>query len=248
MTNLQEAANQRQQQLQQQLLLAAPIAAGALVATLVTAVVTVPQWLRLQTIDGQRRQLQELQQRLPLLRSQLAKTSADQQQAERRRAQVLELIEGSGDFVTFLAQLDQEAARNGLELDLFEPVAAVAPAAPAAPARGGNQAQGAAEPPPADPLKDAGLQQERVLLTVRGPYGGLLGFMRGLERLSLLVAPSNFTVDTVERPQPPQPPAAEGEPPAEPAPAATTTQLKVTLTLYRKDGSAAPAVASQPNS
>lgn len=236
MTNLQEAANQRQQQLQQQLLLALPIAAGALVAALVTAALTVPQWLRLQAMEAQRLQLQELQQRLPLLRSQLAKTSADQEQAERRRNQVLALIEGSGEFITFLAQLDREAARNGLELDLFEPVAAAAPAEPAAPARGGNQGQGAAEPPPADPLKDAGLDQEQALLTVRGPYGGLLGFMRGLERLSLLVAPSKFTVESAETPQQ-----------DEETPAATSTQLKLTLTLYRKGAGAAPAVASQPS-
>jgi type IV pilus assembly protein PilO len=200
MSNLQEAANRQQQLVQQRLLLGLPIAAGGLLAVAVTAVFTVPQWLGLQSNSAKLQQLEALQQQIPLLRAQLAKSSADQEQAERKQRQVLQLIEGSGEFATFLAQLDQEATRTGVRLEMFEPVT-IAPAAAPAPARGGNQ-PAAAPPPPKEPLQAAGLTAQRVLLTARGNYPSVLSFMRSVEKLNLLVVASNFSLELVELPQP----------------------------------------------
>jgi type IV pilus assembly protein PilO len=200
MSNLQEAANRQQQLVQQRLLLGLPIAAGGLLAVAVTAVITVPQWLGLQSNSAKLQQLEALQQQIPLLRAQLAKSSADQEQAERKQRQVLQLIEGSGEFATFLAQLDQEATRTGVRLEMFEPVTIASAAAPA-PARGGNQ-PAAAPPPPKEPLQAAGLTAQRVLLTARGSYPSVLSFMRSVEKLNLLVVASNFSLELVELPQP----------------------------------------------
>jgi type IV pilus assembly protein PilO len=225
MTNLQEAANQQQRLLQQRLLLGLPILVGGVIAVAITATITVPQFLRLQENSAKLQQLQELQQRIPLLRAQLDRTSTDQQLAKARQSRVLQLIEGSGEFVTFLAQLDREAARNGLQLELFEPVAA-APPPDAPPAKGGNQTNQAPPPAPKAPLEQAGLSAERVLLTARGRYPNLLAFMRAMEKLSLLVVPSNFSLELVEVGPPP---AGAGPNAAKP----TLPEMKVALTYYK---------------
>ncbi len=235
MTNLQEAANPQRQLLQQRLLLALPIALGSLVAVAITGALTVPQWLRLQANSAKLQQLQELQRRIPLLRAQLDRTRTDQQQAERKKAQVLQLIEGSGEFVTFLAQLDREATRNGLQLELFEPVAAAPP--PADPPKGGNKGkQQAPPPPPKAPLEQAGLSAEKVLLTARGRYPNLLGFMRSMEKLSLLVVPSDFSLQLVDLGGA----AATGAKP-------TIPEMKLALTFYKAPaGGLKPAAAPVP--
>jgi type IV pilus assembly protein PilO len=242
MTNFQQAANREQQLQQQRLLLGIPIGIGAVLAALVFGAAVVPQWLSLRANRERIDQIDDLEQRLPLLRDQLAKTSADQEQASGRRQQILALIQGSGEFNTFLAQLDREARTHRVQLDLFEPVVAPAPEQPAeAPASGEPGADAA---PPKPPLEAAGLSKETVLLTAQGPYPNLLAFVRAVERLSLLVVPSDFAISLVERPTPPGAPE-----PAADAPKPTAPQLKLLLSYYTAPpgnaASTAPAEAAE---
>lgn len=233
MTNFQQAASQGQQQLKQRLLLGLPIGIGAVLAAGVFAVGVVPQWLTLRAnrerIDG----IEALEQSLPLLRDQLAKTSSDQERATRRRSQILTLIQGSGEFSTFLAQLDREARRNRVQLDLFEPVPPAQPEQEGAQQNGAGgetdpaAGEGAPKPAEGSALEAAGLASETVLLTAQGPYPNLLAFMRAVERLSLLVVPSNFAVSLVELPTP----GGAADMPAN-APAPTAPQIKVQLRYY----------------
>ncbi len=223
MTNFQQAANRDQQRLQQRLLLGLPIAVGAVLAALVLGFAVVPQWLALRGNRERIDRIEELEQSLPLLRDQLAKTSADQEQASSRREQILTLIQGSGEFNTFLAQLDREARRNRVQLDLFEPVVASEPAAEDADGQRGGDSEDAAQ----EPLEAAGLSSQAILLTAQGSYPNLLAFMRAVERLSLLVVPSNFAIALVELPTPP---GAPDRPATAPPP--TTPQLKVQLKYY----------------
>ena len=112
MTNLQDVASPNATKLQQRLLLGVPIGIGAVVAALIIGFGVLPQWLRLQVSSESLAQLEEFKSRIPLLRSQIAKTAEAKTAAERKQLQVLQLIQGSGEFVTFLAQLDAEAARH----------------------------------------------------------------------------------------------------------------------------------------
>lgn len=255
MTNFQQSANREQQLLQQRLLLGIPIGIGAVLAALVFGASVVPQWLTLRDNRQRIDQLDDLEQRLPLLRGQLAKTSTDQEQASRRRQQILTLIQGSGEFNTFLAQLDREARSNRVQLDLFEPVPPPAPDQAAEPQAGGAGQDGAgqdgaaptegeAKPAEKPPLEAAGLVKETVLLTAQGPYPNLLAFVRAVERLSLLVVPSQFAISLVELPTPPGAPE-----PAANAPKPTAPQLKLLLTYYTappaNGASAAPAEAGE---
>ena len=239
MTNLQDVANPNATQLQQRLLLGVPIGIGAVVTALIVGFGVVPQWLRLQANSERSSQLEELKIRIPLLRAQIAKTAESQSAAERKQLQVLQLIEGSGEFVTFLAQLDAEAAHQGVQLDLYEPVAAPAPV-PAAEANKAEQAPAA----PASPMEAAGLKAQKVLLTARGSYPSLLAFVRATEKLSVLVSQSNLSLTLVDS-------ANAGAQAAAPAgaaapvsvPVAAKTELKLMLTSYQTtDGKMAPPI------
>jgi type IV pilus assembly protein PilO len=225
MTNLQEAANAQELRWRQRLLLGLPIAVGGLVATAITALFTVPQWLQLQNSGARLQQLEALQQQLPLLREQLVKSSQENERNEGKQRKLLRLIEGSGEFATFLAQLDLEASRHGLQLELFEPVSA--PAAPAKAPEPGQAGQ-PAQASPQEPLQAAGLQAERVLLSARGRYPSLLAFMRAVEQLSLLVVPSDFSLELVET-------VSVNTDPSGPAEAAKlrVPELKLALTYYK---------------
>ena len=240
MTNLQDVANANATKLQQRLLLGVPMGIGAVVTALIVGFGVVPQWLSIQANSERLAQLEEFESRIPLLRAQIAKAAEAQSAAERKQLQVLQLIEGSGEFVTFLAQLDAEAARQGVQLDLYEPVAAPAPV-PAAEAKKGETAP----PSPASPMEAAGLKAQRVLLTARGSYPSLLAFMRATEKLSVLVSQSNMSLALVD-------PAKAGDPSSPQSsvvisPAAAKTELKIMLTYYKSAAAGAPALVAAKN-
>ena len=206
MTNLQDLANPDASKLQQRLLLGVPIGIGTVVTALIVGFGVVPPWLRLQANSERMAQLEQDKSRIPQLRAQIAKTAEAQSAAERKQLQMLQLIEGSGEFVTFLAQLDAEAARQGVQLDLYEPVAALAPASP---------------------LEAAGLKAQRVLLTARGSYPSLLAFMRATEKLSRLVSQGNLSLALADQDK------AGAQPAPATGPVAPKTELKLMLTSYQ---------------
>ena len=249
MTNLQEGADRHASQVPQRVLLGLPIGLGALLAVLVVGVGVVPQWLKLQSDSERLAQLEEIQGRIPLLRAQIAKTAQSQEEAERKQQKVLQLIEGSGELVTFLAQLDREANRLGVQLDLYEPVAALPP-----PAADEKRAQKGEQPaaPPKSPLEAAGLKAQQVLLTAKGPYPSVLAFLRATEKLTVLVSQSNLSLTAVEPPKAAPQPAPQGGNQGAPVapvtpPGVAKTQLKLMLTFYRSgDGGLTPKAPKKP--
>jgi len=187
----------------------------------------IPQWLKLQSDSERLAQLEEIQGRIPLLRAQIAKTAESQNAAERKQQQVLQLIQGSGELVTFLAQLDREAARLGVQLDLYEPVEVDPPTR----ATKGQKPDPKAPPPaPVSPLEATGLKSEKYLLTARGPYPNLLALMRAVEKMDLLVVQSNLALSVVEEPKETSTPAKPG---ISRQSAIAKTELKLALTYYQ---------------
>jgi type IV pilus assembly protein PilO len=187
--------------LMRRLLLWLPLGGGGLLALLVLLLGALPLFNVLQVQTSQQRDQLEQEQRLPQIRADLARVGAQQLTAERQQRQLLTLIAGSGDLVTFLAQADNEAQRHGVQLQLFEPT-------PALPAAEGEEAdplkaqakgtrkqrqrqqqaqQQAKAAITSDPLRKAGLNSTLLLLTARGRYPQVLAFLRGMEALSLLV-------------------------------------------------------------
>ena len=213
MTNFQAAAGPRWLN-RETVLLAAPALLGALVAAALTGAVLLPRWQQVQRDQQLLEQLEAQRQRLPLLRRQLDTLEQQRAEAEIRNEQIISLIAGSGDLDTFLAQLSQQAASSGVELDGYEPIAATPP-----PKGGGKEKTPA---PPPDPLLAPGLSKTSVLLTARGSGPQLLDFLRRLERLSLLVVQSDLQL-------------SDEAPTAERKSGAPPTTLRVNLSLYRDE-------------
>ena len=208
-------------------LLLLPLALGGVVALALLGGWVIPQLQKLNEANQRQAQKQATAAGIPLLRQQLDQTITATQRAELQQARLLALIAGSGDLATFLTQVDRQAQRHGVQLDVLQPAkpkgvpGEPAPAAPAAPA----------ESP--DPLAGAGLQATQMQLKAVGTYPNLLGFIRAMERLSLLVRQSGFTLQQVG-------PTAGQAPAAAPAPAPTAMTFTLTLYSSSKTGSSQP--------
>ena len=203
------------------LLMGVPAAVGVLLSLGVAGLAVWPTWQRLQIAEAEREQLAEQRQRLPLLRTQLLKLRDNVDQAEQRRSQILGLIAGSGEINTFMAQLSAEAQRTGVILDGYEPITTAPPPDAESNRSNAKQNKDKAPAPPPDPLLAPGLQKTSLLLTARGTGPQMLAFLRGLERLSLLVVQSDLSLKH------------ETKDAAKPGEAAVnTTQLRLNLSLY----------------
>ena len=205
-------------------LLLLPLALGGVVALALLGGWVIPQLQKLNEANQRQAQKQATAAGIPLLRQQLDQTITATQRAELQQARLLALIAGSGDLATFLTQVDRQAQRHGVQLDVLQPAkpkGVPGEPAPAAPA----------EPP--DPLAGAGLQATQMQLKAVGTYPNLLGFIRAMERLSLLVRQSGFTLQQVG-------PTAGQAPAAAPAPAPTAMTFTLTLYSSSKTGSSQP--------
>ena len=225
-------------QMTDRLLLWLPAGLGGLVALLVLGLGAAPLISQLQQEGRQLEQKQALEQRLPQIRVAMSRLVGEQQRAERQQQQVLTLIAGSGELVTFLAQVDRLAQRHRVQLQLFEPTTAQPAGASEAAdplkaqakgtrAQQQNQQQATAAPP--DPLQKAGLSSSRLLLSARGTFQQLLAFLRAVESLSLLVVQSNLNLNQAltDKPGPSSPPASA------PGSGSVLVELKLALALYR---------------
>ena len=204
----------------EQVLLGAPVLLGVLLAAGLGGLAVLPRWQQLQADQQELLVLEEQRERLPLLRRQLDSLEQQRQQADRRNAEILGLIAGSGELATFLAQLSEQAAQTGVQLDGYEPVQAVAP-----PVSKGKSKK-AEDQAPSDPLLAPGLQKTAVLLSARGSGPQLLDFLRRLERLSLLVVQSDLSLKSGSSSK-----DKDGRVVVEP------TELRLNLGLYARDDS-----------
>lgn len=176
----------------EQVLLGAPVLLGLVLAAALGGWVVWPRWQQLQASQQELLVLEEQQKRLPFLRRQLDSLEQQWEEADRRNAQILGLIAGSGELATFLAQLSEQAAQTGVVLDGYEPIKAVAPPT----AKNKTKGQKTEAQPPSDPLLAPGMQKTSVLLTARGSGPQLLDFLRRLESLSLLVVQSDLSLQS----------------------------------------------------
>ena len=208
MTNLQQGGSGLSGALLRRLWLGLPIAAGGALALLLTALVLLPQWLALQGNMKRLSELEELRNQLGLTRSQLSATATSIEKVQAQQAKLFEIVTGSGDLSTFMAMVDREAQLAGVQLDLFEPQTAAIAAAPGPGAKPATAAPPTAVPtaPPAPPPQPGappvvaaapgvtipGLERQSILVSARGSLPALLDFLRRLEKLKVLVVPSDL--------------------------------------------------------
>jgi type IV pilus assembly protein PilO len=256
MTNLQQSAPRISPQSLRRLWLGLPIAAGAVISLALVLFVLVPLWAGMRRDAARLRELQAMRDEVSLLRRQLATMDTRERQALNQQAKLFDLVAGSGDISTFLSALDRVARRVGVQVQLYEPVAAPPPPPAASRSqRGGNQPgepperarsnrsrgrQGTEETKPTDPLEVEGLRRRSVLVSARGTFPALLNFMRSLEELNVLVVQSNLQLDLAQRPN--QRETATGP---------TPVLLKLQMSLYGKPDpselkTAAPEAGESP--
>jgi type IV pilus assembly protein PilO len=218
-----------------------PLSVGALVAALVGGGLVAPQWQQWQEGQARLATLRASEAQVPLLRRQLAVQLEQQAKAEHQQELLVQLIGGTGDLATVLAQVDRVAGLTGVQLDLYEPQGA----APEPPPKAGAGAQEKPAPSPPDPLAVEGLERQTVLLAAKGSFPQVLDFLRRMERLNLLVVQSDLQLvlddlkngapatpaPAVAPPGPQAPQQAQGKPPAL-ANGPTKVVLKLNVSLY----------------
>ena len=213
------------------ILVGLPAALGVLLAGALLAGLA---WPRLAAIQAQRERIAALKAKeasLPTLKLQRTKTDGELEKAQQQQSLLVELVAGRGEIKTFLAQLSRVSQATGIAITLYEPVPVVAADAPGQstnrPSRSANnQAQGREQAVPKDPLDKLGYQKTAVLLQAEGPYAGLLAFLRQMERLELLVQPSDLELEALDD-------SSESSDDDEPKPAAAPrTRLKLRFTFF----------------
>ena len=224
MTNLNGTGSSWQTYLtRERVLVGTPLLIGALIGAGLFAIAGLPHWLA----SGERtRRITELkvqQQSLPLIEARAKQEQQKLVAAQQQQDLVVTLVAGRGQIKTFLTQLSRTATETGVMVERYEPAAA-APGVTDPPEQGSKNQDEDGEGKAKAPPEMRGYEKTAVLLQVRGPYVGVLQFLRAMEKLELLVQPSDLELKAV----PPET-NADGAPAGPPL-----TELKLRLSFFDK--------------
>ena len=217
MTNFQAQQPSRFAVTPERLVLALPALAGGLLAAGLALAWLLPAWQRNGALEQQRQLLKSQGEALAANRARLGRSREGLQQAEADQRKLLQIVAGTDQLDTLLAQLAVEAAAAGVTLESYEPQAAPAPA----PNSKRSKAKGN-EAPPSDPLLvDGELVKREQLVMASGAFPQLLVFLRRIESLSPLAVLRDLNLSHPA-------PSGDGEDSAEP------TVLKFNLSVYSR--------------
>ena len=217
MTNFQAQPPRRFAVTPERLVLALPALAGGLLAAGLALAWLLPAWQRNGALEQQRQLLKSQGEALAANRARLGRSREGLQQAEADQRKLLQIVAGTDQLDTLLAQLAVEAAAAGVTLESYEPQAAPAPA----PNSKRSKAKGN-EAPPSDPLLvDGELVKREQLVMASGAFPQLLVFLRRIESLSPLAVLRDLNLSHPA-------PSGDGEDSAEP------TVLKFNLSVYSR--------------
>ena len=217
MTNFQAQQPSRFAVTPERLVLALPALAGGLLAAGLALAWLLPAWQRNGALEQQRQLLKSQGEALAANRARLGRSREGLQQAEADQRKLLQIVAGTDQLDTLLAQLAVEAAAAGVTLESYEPQAAPAPA----PKSKRSKAKGN-EAPPSDPLLvDGELVKREQLVMASGAFPQLLVFLRRIESLSPLAVLRDLNLSHPA-------PSGDGEDSAEP------TVLKFNLSVYSR--------------
>jgi len=217
MTNFQAQPPSRFAVTPERLVLALPALAGGLLAAGLALAWLLPAWQRNGALEQQRQLLKSQGEALAANRARLGRSREGLQQAEADQRKLLQIVAGTDQLDTLLAQLAVEAAAAGVTLESYEPQAAPVPA----PKSKRSKAKGN-EAPPSDPLLvDGELVKREQLVMASGAFPQLLVFLRRIESLSPLAVLRDLNLSHPA-------PSGDGEDSAEP------TVLKFNLSVYSR--------------
>ena len=222
MTNLSGSGSPWQKYVtRQRVLVGAPLLMGVLIGAGLFATFGLPHWLASAERTRRISELKGQQQSLSLIAARVKQEQQKLVLAEQQQALVVNLVAGRGEIETFLTQLSRTAAESGVLIERYEPVPD-APVVTDSPRQDNKKGDAGAEDGAPSDLK--GYEKTAVLLQVRGPYVGVLQFLRAMETLELLVQPSDLELKAV-----PLETNADGAPEGPPL-----TELKLKLSFFDK--------------
>lgn len=205
----------------QRVLVGAPLLMCVLVGAGLFATFGLPHWLASSERTRRIAELKVQQQSLLLIAARVKQEQQKLALAQQQQDLVVNLVAGRGEIETFLTQLSRTAAETAVVIERYEPVPDAPVVADSSRQENKKGDAGGEDNAPSD-LK--GYEKTSVLLQVRGPYVGVLQFLRAMETLELLVQPSDLELKAV----PPET-NAEGAPEGPPL-----TDLKLRLSFFDK--------------
>ena len=193
-----------------------PAAVGGLFALILAGTLVARFQSNINQLTALEKERLQKRDELSFLQIQQRKLKQTYRQAEQQTQLLQQLVTGNQSIETLLSQLNLEAAESKVVLESYEPQRAKA-----APSK---RTKGKDAGPPPDPLVSDGVIKEKRLIVVKGPYVGLLEFLRRLERITPLLVISDLSLqaDTA---------AATAD---QPLPQPTST-MRLTLTAYSKE-------------
>jgi len=205
-----------------------PIIAGAMVGVVLLLFGLIPLLVQVQEKRDVLQGMERKKSELPILRQQLAALSKKKAKSMAQQERLLNLVAGTTQLHTFLAQLNQFAVEQGVSIVKVEPQAIERPAPkPASPPADTAAVDDATAPPlpPEDPLLVQKLEKRSALLTVQGPFRRIIAFLQQMEQLQVIVIASDLELRLGAPNQRSSGNSADGED-------VTQTTLKLKLSAY----------------
>ena len=204
-----------------------PIIAGAMVGVVLLLFGLIPLLVQVQEKQVVLQEMERKKSELPILKQQLAALSRKKDKSMAQQERLLNLVAGTTQLHTFLAQLNQFAVEQGVSILKVEPQAIERPAPKPASPPADTAAADATAPslPPEDPLLVQKLEKRSALLTVQGPFRRIIAFLQQMEQLQVIVIASDLELRLRAPNQRSSGNSADGED-------VTQTTLKLKLSAY----------------
>ncbi|KZR62084.1 hypothetical protein [Prochlorococcus sp. MIT 1303] len=201
-----------------------PIIAGAMVGVVLLLFGLIPLLVQVQQKRDVLQAMERKKSELPILRQQLAALSKKKAKSMAQQERLLNLVAGTTQLQTFLAQLNQFAVEQGVSIVKIEPQAIERPAPkPVSPPAGDDATAPAL--PQEDPLLVQKLEKRSALLTVQGPFRRIIAFLQQMEQLQVIVIASDLELRLEAAKQRSSENSTDSEP-------VTQTRLKLKLSAY----------------
>jgi len=176
--------------------LAVPILAGVGLAVVLASLVITPLTVQLRNKQETVNILQGKSDALPQLIQSLAQRSQDQSYVTAQKQRLLDLIAGTTELETFLAELNDLALQHRVTLSSTAPgkVELPPPLQVLDDATAAPLAEGVDAPASSDPLLIQGLEKRTATLNVEGSFIQVLAFLQSLEQLEVFVITNDLAL------------------------------------------------------
>jgi len=179
-----------------------PVLAGLGVSMALLSVGITPLTIRVREQSEVVEQLTSKAELEPVLRQQLAALKREQEERDQQLDRLLDLVAGTSELKTFLAELNDMGRLHNVAVTTTEPGAVKrfqppqpvqAPSQLASPVAGGGDSRASVS---GDPLLNRSLEKRSAALTVTGSFQQVLAFLQSLERLEAFVLISEMNVQS----------------------------------------------------